>query len=144
MDCLIYSKVDNHWLLQEENKNKIAIVYNIKLSQEIDKSKSVTAFAGLADTDYFFKILENNLKNQYFCKAFNTIKFPDHHAYSIDELERLTALDENLICTAKDFVKIPSEYQKFFIVAELELKIINEDILLNKLKKTLESQFHDT
>jgi tetraacyldisaccharide 4'-kinase len=138
-DCLIYSKVDNHWLLQEENKNKIAIVYNIKLSKEIDKNKSVTAFAGLADTDYFFKILEDNLKNQYFYKNFNTIKFPDHHGYSIDEIEALISLDENLICTAKDLVKIPSEYQKFFIVAQLELKIINEDILINKIKETLEA-----
>jgi tetraacyldisaccharide 4'-kinase len=133
-DCLIYSKVDNHWLLQEENKNKIAIVYNIKLSKEIDKNKSVTAFAGLADTDYFFKLLEDNLKNLYFYKKFNTIKFPDHHGYSIDEIEALVSLEENLICTAKDLVKIPFEYQKFFIVAKLELKIINEDILLNKLK----------
>jgi tetraacyldisaccharide 4'-kinase len=139
VDCLIYSKVDNHWLLQEENKNKIAIVYNIKLSKEIDKSKSVTGFAGLADTDYFFKILEDNLKNQYFYKDFNTIKFPDHHGYSIDEIEALISLDENLICTAKDLVKIPSEYQKFFIVAQLELKIINEDILINKIKETLEA-----
>ncbi|MBU6196054.1 MAG: tetraacyldisaccharide 4'-kinase [Cyanobacteria bacterium REEB446] len=138
-DCLIYSKVDNHWLLQEENKNKIAIVYNIKLSKEIDKNKSVTAFAGLADPDYFFKLLEDNLKNQYFYKKFNTIKFPDHHGYSIDEIEALVSLEENLICTAKDFVKIPSEYQKFFIVAKLELKIINEDILINKLK----DQFFD-
>ena len=138
-DCLIYSKVDNHWLLQEENKNKIAIVYNIKLSKEIDKNKSVTAFAGLADNDYFFKILENNLKNQYFYKNFNTIKFPDHHGYSIDEIEALISLNENLICTAKDLVKIPSEYQKSFIVAKLELKIINEDILINKIKKILEA-----
>ena len=138
-DCLIYSKVDNHWLLKEENKNKIAIVYNITLSKEIDKNKSVTAFAGLADPDYFFKLLEDNLKNQYFYKKFNTIKFPDHHGYSIDEIEALVSLEENLICTAKDFVKIPSEYQKFFIVAKLELKIINEDILINKLK----DQFFD-
>ena len=134
VDCLIYSKVDNHWLLKEENKNKIAIVYNIKLSKEIDKNKSLTAFAGLADTDYFFKLLKDNLKNQYFYKKFNTIKFPDHHGYSIDEIEALVNLEENLICTAKDLVKIPSEYQKFFIVAKLELKIINEDILINKLK----------
>jgi len=139
VDCLIYSKVDNHWLLQEENKNKIAIVYNIKLSKEIDKNKSVTAFAGLADIDYFFKILEDNLKNQYFYKNFNTIKFPDHHGYSIDEIEALISLDENLICTSKDLVKVPSEYQKFFIVAELELKIINEDILINKIKEILEA-----
>lgn len=138
-DCLIYSKVDNHWLLQEENKDKIAIVYNIQLSKEIDKNKSVTAFAGLADNDYFFKILENNLKNQYFYKNFNTIKFPDHHGYSIDEIEALISLNENLICTAKDLVKIPSEYQKSFIVAKLELKIINEDILINKIKKVLEA-----
>ncbi|MFM7457103.1 MAG: tetraacyldisaccharide 4'-kinase [bacterium] len=138
-DCLIYSKVDNHWLLKEENKNKIALVYKIKLSKEIDKNKSVTAFAGLADTDYFFKLLEDNLKNQFFYKKINTIKFPDHHGYSIDEIEALISLDENLICTAKDLVKIPSEYQKFFIVANLELKIINEDILINKLKETLGS-----
>jgi tetraacyldisaccharide-1-P 4'-kinase len=79
-------------------------------------------------------IPSKDIKPVVSAEKFNTIKFPDHHGYSIDEIEALVSLEENLICTAKDLVKIPSEYQKFFIVAKLELKIINEDILINKLK----------
>jgi len=120
-DCVIYSKVNNHWLLQEENKDKVAISYTLKLEPEIDRDKNIRAFAGLADNRYFFKILEDTLKSDYFQKEFKTLSFPDHHDYSIDEIEDLIQLNENLICTSKDLVKIPDEYKKNFIEAKLEL-----------------------
>jgi len=137
-DLVIYSKVNHKWLLEEENQYKIAIMYQIKLSRELDRNKSVTAFSGLGDNQYFFKILENTLKDLFFQRELKTISFPDHHEYSINEIEALIDSGENLICTAKDLVKIPEEYRKYFIEAELSLKIINEELLLEKLDRLLQ------
>ena len=62
-----------------------------------------------------------------------TIDFPDHHFYTENELKQLIEearkFEAQLITTAKDFVKIPANLQKYFNVLEIEIKWGNREAL---------------
>lgn len=86
------------------------------------------AFAGIGRPEKFYNSLcecQVELRRR--------IDFPDHHFYTIDELQQLidTAQQENLdlFTTGKDFVKIPALLRKHFRVLEIGIKWQNPDKL---------------
>ena len=67
------------------------------------------------------------------------IVFPDHHNYSLNDLEKIQniAKNENLkiITTEKDFMKIPEEFKKEINFLSIDLVIQDEKKLIELLTK---------
>lgn len=91
--------------------------------------QSVTALAGIGKPERFF----NNLTNLGL--DFDGVAFEDHHAFTAEELERLTC--DALIMTEKDAVKCQIFAQKHHWVLPVEAEIESALLpqLLAKLKK---------
>ncbi|KKJ77792.1 hypothetical protein WH95_04985 [Kiloniella litopenaei] len=75
-------------------------------------NKKVLAFAGIGYPKKFYDTLENLSVNV--CK---TVNFPDHHHYTIDDLNKVLSLAkdngaEAIFTTEKDFVKVPDELKE--------------------------------
>jgi tetraacyldisaccharide-1-P 4'-kinase len=51
--------------------------------------------------------------------AFTTKTFPDHHLFSGDEVRKLLSTGMNLVCTPKDYVKIPDAYKTQVLSVDL-------------------------
>lgn len=81
------------------------------------KGKKGFAFAGIGHPEKFFEMLKNNgvvLTGQ---KA-----FPDHFNYTEKTMKILMKKDDVLLTTAKDMVKIPSEFHNKIICVDVEFK----------------------
>ena len=91
------------------------------------KQKAI-AFAGIGRPEKFY----NSLREMQI-EIIKTIDFPDHHFYTENELKQLIEearkFEAQLITTAKDFVKIPANLQKYFNVLEIEIKWDNREAL---------------
>ena len=91
-------------------------------------SDKVIAFAGIGRPEKFYDSLR-----EHGIEPIKTFDFPDHHFYDRQELENLLrqaqAEKAELITTAKDFVKIPSQMQPHFKVLEIKIKWEDEDLL---------------
>ncbi len=101
------------------------------------KNKNIFAFCGLGNNMNFLfllKILGLNVREFK--------EFPDHYSFKNSDLKIIIecAKQNNLeiVCTRKDFVKIPENLRKFFNVADLEIVFKQEkkflDFLLEKTK----------
>ena len=118
-------------------KNQKNIFYaekKIKLKKL--KYKNVLAFSGLGNNESFINKLQNlniNLKI--------TKRFPDHHKYSESEVSKIIKIAReqklSIVCTEKDYVKIPSKYKKYINVAYLEIKIFSSKKLIHLIKEKL-------
>ena len=112
-------------------------VINLK---KFDLTQRYLIFSGLGNPSNFRKTLE---KNNF--KIIDEMIFPDHHEYTMEEIEKILkrAKENNasIITTQKDFVKI-SHFQfdeiKFL---ETELRIKNEEIFVEFLKKKLNEKY---
>ncbi len=113
-----------------------------KITEEniIFKGKNVTAFAGIAYPNKFFKTLENQG-----AKIIKKISYPDHYIYDENDLLSLAEIANKtktiLVTTRKDFVRIPKSYRP--IINTLEGKIVfeKEKELKNILSNVLENYF---
>ncbi|MFI3241543.1 MAG: tetraacyldisaccharide 4'-kinase [Alphaproteobacteria bacterium] len=98
-------------------------------------ARNVKAFAGIGRPQKFY----NSLRECGF-GILKTFDFPDHHQYSIADLDAIKreAQGFEVWTTAKDFIKIPKSHQKFFNVLEIEIKWQDEqalkDFILEKTK----------
>ena len=94
------------------------------------------AFAGIGRPDKFYQSMRETGFD-----LIDTIDFPDHHQYTIPELEELINQAEKqqaeLYTTSKDFVKIPPVLQKHFKVLEIDILWQNKAALLEFLQKHL-------
>ena len=67
--------------------------------------------------------------------------FPDHHKFSNNEVSNIikTAREKKLsiVCTEKDYVKIPPQFKKFINVAYLEMKIFSSKKLIELINKKI-------
>lgn len=83
--------------------------------------KPVIAFAGLGYPEKFNRTLQD-----YGFEVKRFIPFPDHHPYTIPEMERLLKMAArrkiDLITTAKDFLRIPEYFKKKVSVLNVNLK----------------------
>lgn len=85
------------------------------------KARPVIAFAGLGYPEKFNRTLQD-----YGFEVKRFIPFPDHHPYTIPEIERLLKMAKrrkiSLITTAKDFLRIPEPFKKKVSVFNVNLK----------------------
>ncbi len=100
------------------------------------KRKKIFAFSGLGNNKNFFSQLEND--------GFEIIKFmsfSDHYKYSENDLKKIINEAEKLnlpiVCTEKDYVKIPKQFHKKFYIAELDVKILSSKAFTNSIKRKL-------
>jgi tetraacyldisaccharide 4'-kinase len=115
--------------LNKFGKKVFTLNYSVKGFYNLDniefdiKGKSVCAFAGIAKPDSFFNIFK-----QYDCKLTDTIIFPDHYNYSIDDIPGITSKKSPntiFITTEKDFVKIKhfEDFLKNFNVLFMKIEL---------------------
>ena len=121
------------------NKNeKIKIFYSSYKPQNIDecKNKKVIAFAGIGNPENFFDLLIENKLN-----VLETIKFPDHHKYSEQELENLfnKIKDNNsiLLTTEKDYFRISEKNKTKIKCLKINVEIENKNQFIEELKKVI-------
>jgi tetraacyldisaccharide 4'-kinase len=118
--------------------NEINIFYSKYIAQNSNKflNENILAFAGIGNPENFFDLLkENNINVK------KHISFPDHYDYSKKELDKLLRISKEnnlkLLTTEKDFFRI-----KHFNITDIDyltikLKIINEELFEEELKKYL-------
>ena len=81
------------------------------------KGKKGFAFAGIGHPEKFFEMLK-----KYGVVLTGTKNFPDHFNYTEKTMRTLLKKDEVLLTTAKDMVKIPSEFHDKIICVDVEFK----------------------
>ena len=107
--------------------------FKITNLNQFDLSKNYLAFSGIGNPNNFKKTLINNNFN-----VINEIIFPDHHKYSNNDIEKIKRyarkINAEVITTEKDYVKISVENRDKIKFLEVDLRIENEDDLINFLK----------
>ena len=140
VDCVIINGKKNKDI---ENKifsknEKIKIFYSNYKPQNIDEfqSKKIIAFAGIGNPENFFDLLMDNNLN-----IVETIKFPDHHKYSEQELENLLNKIKNnnsiLLTTEKDYFRISKNYKKNIKYLKIKVEIKNKNQFIEEIKKII-------
>ncbi len=105
-----------------------------------DSKIRYVAFSGLADPEKFHATLQ---KTELQVTSWHP--FPDHHAYSAEELEELAAVaareDARLLTTAKDAARLPHSFIREHVVDILPIELVWEDgeALTSFLKEKLKS-----
>ena len=114
--------------------------FEIKKDNEIFKGKKVTAFAGIAYPNKFFKTLE--IQGAMIIKE---VSYPDHYIYSENDLLHLAEManktESILVTTKKDFVRIPKTYRPLINTLDGEIIFEREDIITELLSSMLENHF---
>ena len=121
------------------SKNKeIKIFYAKYRSKNINefKNKKVIAFAGIGNPENFFNLLKNNKID-----ITEEIKFPDHHKYSEETLEKLInktkVNNTTLLTTEKDYFRISQNYKQNINFLKIELEIENRNQFIDEIKKII-------
>ena len=121
------------------NENKEAkIFYTQYKPQNINefKNNKIIAFAGIGNPENFFYLLKDHKEN-----IVETIKFPDHHQYSENELENLLSkIKENntiLLTTEKDYFRILESYRKNIKFLKIKVEIENKSQFIEEIKKII-------
>ena len=90
----------------------------------------VVAFAGIGHPQKFYTSLQ-----ELGIEIIQTYDFPDHHYYTIQELQNIIDFANknhaDIITTSKDFVKIPTLLQSEIKVLEINIQWENKDKLKN-------------
>lgn len=120
-DYLVHSKYDEAWA--QKYPYLIKIKSSTSLSDLPNPELGICIFSAIADPKSYEKELSSHLAEleiQHgisFKKPYITRKYPDHYVFSLNDVNHLISLGMNLICTYKDFVKIPNEYKNKLIKA---------------------------
>tara|TARA_Y100001970_G_scaffold3563_1_gene4095 strand:+ start:3515 stop:4507 length:993 start_codon:yes stop_codon:yes gene_type:complete len=131
--------------ISEDLKNTLSINipiieanFEIKKQTKIFKGQNITAFAGIAYPEKFFK----SLKEQG-AKIVKEISYPDHYIYNENDLLSLAETANNtksiLVSTQKDYVRIPKSYRSLVNTLEGEIVFKNEEFLINLLSNVIEN-----
>jgi len=139
-NCVIINGKKN---IDIENKifsknEKIKIFYSNHKPQNIEKfkNKKIVAFAGIGNPTNFFDLLMDNKLN-----IVETVKFPDHHEYSEQELKNLSNKTKNnnsiLLTTEKDYFRINQNYKKNINYLKISVEIENQNQFIEEIKKII-------
>lgn len=108
-------------------------IINLKNFSPLDK---YLIFSGIGNPKSFKDLIINNNLN-----VLEEIIYPDHYKYKkkdLDEIkEKANSLQAKIITTEKDFVKIQDDYKKNINYLKIDLKIQNENELINFIKKKI-------
>lgn len=98
--------------------------------------KRVFAFAGIGRPEKFFQSLRDLQ-----CEIAGTVSFPDHHAYTPDEMiglvDRAVAEKAVLVTTEKDRVRLPPEARDMVKVLPVRLHFRDDQMLDALLERAL-------
>ena len=108
--------------------------YEIKNLNTLDLKSDYLIFSGIGDPSSFKEILlKNNIKVK------KEIIFPDHHNYKKNDIKKIFELAEKIntkiLTTQKDVVKISNISEKKINFLKIELKIIEEQKLIDFLNE---------
>lgn len=110
--------------------------YQILNLKKLDINKEYLIFSGIGDPLNFKNIL---LKNNF--KIVEEIIYPDHYQYENKDIDQIKykadKLNAEIITTEKDYVKISKENCDNINFLEVDLKIKNEEKLINLIKSKL-------
>ena len=113
--------------------NSKYIPLNLK---NINVSHRYLAFSGIGSPQTFIKTLEQNN-----FKIIKSIDFPDHYMYSDKDIKKIkdiaNVLNLKIITTEKDYNRLNEFNSKGIEYLNIELKVLNEDKLINFLNKKL-------
>ncbi len=102
--------------------------------------RAVIAFAGLGYPEKFNRTLQD-----YGFDVKRFIPFPDHHPYTIPELEHLVKIAArrkiDLVTTAKDFLRLPERFKKKVSAFNVRLEFEEPDKLHELVTVKLQSEF---
>ena len=118
-----YGKKDNFIKHFNDYNKDIFFTQVIINSKKIVKvrRRRIIAFAGIAHPKNFFSLLKDSN-----IKLIDTISFPDHYKYKRNELKKILLLCKKKsaipVTTYKDYVKIPDDLKKEFLVIDIYLK----------------------
>lgn len=131
-DALIILGEDTHHL---KEKSSLPVFFaHTEAVQTVTGNLNVLAFAGIGHPQKFYSTLTKQGFN-----VIESIDFPDHHFYTVSELEKLLEkarkLNAELYTTSKDFVKIPSALQKKIRVLDITVVWDEQERLLNFIKE---------
>ena len=110
--------------------NNISIYYSRYIPTNIEKfkNKNLLAFAGIGNPDNFFDLLKKNNIN-----LIKKISFPDHHKYSLNELNNLINFSSQngleLVTTEKDLFRIKHFQLSQIKCLNVKLEISNKEAL---------------
>ena len=103
---------------------------------EIDINQNYLAFSGIGNPDTFLKTLK---KNNF--KIVKNLNFPDHYNYSNKDITKIKETAKNLktkiITTEKDYNRLNKLNAEGIDFLKIELKILNENQLIDFLNKKL-------
>ena len=120
-----------------KNKN-IKIFYTSYIPENVEefKNEKIIAFAGIGNPENFFNLLKNNKLN-----IIESVKFPDHHEYSEEDLKNLLKkIEKNqsiLLTTEKDYLRISENYKKNIRYLKIKIKMENENQFIEEIKKVI-------
>lgn len=116
--------------------------FSINNDNKIFKGKNVTAFAGIAYPDKFFKTLINQG-----AKVVKEISYPDHYIYDENDLLSLAEIANKtksiLVTTRKDFVRVPHSYQPIINALDGEIVFEKESVIKELLSNVIENYILD-
>ena len=121
---------------QNNNIEIFQCTYELVNLNSFNKKDKFIAFAGIGFPSNFYNTLVDN--------GFNIIKFleyPDHYIYSNKNIEKIIDIAQNLdakiITTEKDYSRLEkynSIYKKNIKFIKMNLKVVNENALINFIK----------
>ena len=127
--------------LEDMIPNNIPIIgakFEIKKESKIFKGQNITAFAGIAYPEKFFKSLE-----EQGAKIVKEIIYPDHYIYNENDLlslaETANKTKSILVSTQKDHIRIPKSYRSLVNTLEGEIIFKNEELLVEILSNVIEN-----
>ena len=139
-DCIVINGRKNIDIEKQifSKKKEIKIFYAKYEPQNINELKNIkiVAFAGIGNPKNFFELLDENNLN-----ILSKIDFPDHHKYSLKEIENLISQskqkDAVLLTTEKDYFRIDKSYKQNIKYLKIKLKIEKEDQFISEIKKII-------
>ena len=110
--------------------------YEIKNLTNFSTSEKYLIFSGIGNpTDFKNLLIENKFD------IVDEIIFPDHYKYQKKDIEKIKKralrLKAKIITTEKDYVKIRNYHHEDIDFVQIDIKIQNEDELLNFIKKKI-------
>ena len=112
--------------------------YSILNSDNFDKNENYLAFSGIGNHQTFINMLINEKFN-----ILENLEFPDHYIYNDKDLDKIfiksNKLNAKIITTEKDYLRIDQSKSENIGFIKSEVKIIEENkiinILINKNEK---------
>lgn len=126
-------KINNKILIFDTN-------YEIKNLTNLSLDDNYLIFSGIGSP--------KNFKNFLLNKKFNIVDeiiFPDHYKYKKDDIikikKRASELNAKIITTEKDYVKIHEDYIDNINFVKIDLKIHNENDLIDFIKRKINEKY---